>query len=158
MGTGAKPPQDTSNTNFNVWRYREHGIYSQPTGLGAYLRRYGAEGVAKLVTLGSPHHGTEMARFGFGRNAQEMQPDSDWIRQLSKTEPPPVPTTSVWSARDNLVVPQDSSRLAGANEIVLPALGHLSMAFSPKILAILLRELPDPLDPRAPRDRQSAQK
>jgi triacylglycerol lipase len=108
----------------------------------AYMRRYGVEGVAKLITLGSPHHGTELARFAIGQNAREMQPDSHWIRELSKAEPPPVPTINVWSARDNFVAPQDSSRLAGAQEIVLPVPGHLSMVFSPEILEILVRELP----------------
>ncbi len=119
----------------------------------AYMRRYGTGRVVKLITLGSPHHGTELARFGIGQNAREMRPDSNWIRLLSETEPPPVPTVSVWSARDNFIAPQDSSRLAGARDIVLPSLGHLSMAFSPAILRILLREIPDSPLPATGHDR-----
>ena len=39
----------------------------------ACMRRYGAKGVAKLIALGSPHHGTRLARFGPGRNAQLLR-------------------------------------------------------------------------------------
>jgi len=106
----------------------------------AYLRRHGTGHVVKLITLGSPHHGTRLARLGLGRNAREMEPDSGWMREWADADPLSVPALSVWSARDNYVVPQDSSRVAGARETVLPALGHLSMAFSPKILEILLNE------------------
>ena len=106
----------------------------------AYLRRQGKRQVAKLVTLGTPHHGTQLARIGLGCNAWEMEAESAWIRKLNEGGPPPVPTLSVWSARDNYIAPQDSSRLAGAREIVLPALGHLSMLFSPRVLRILLDE------------------
>ena len=106
----------------------------------AYLRRHGGARVAKLITLGTPHHGTQLARIGLGRNAREMVPGSAWIRELAEAAPLPVPALSVWSARDNYIMPQDSSRLAGARETMLPALGHLAMAFSPKILQILLDE------------------
>ncbi len=110
----------------------------------AYLRRHGGAHVAKLITLGTPHHGTELARIGLGRNAREMEPGSAWIRAHAEAEPLPVPALSVWSARDNYVMPQDSSRLEGAREIILPTLGHLSMLFSPKILRILLDETAEP--------------
>ena len=106
----------------------------------AYLRRHGGARVAKLITLGTPHHGTQLARIGLGPNARQMVPGSAWIRELAEAAPLPVPALSVWSARDNYIMPQDSSRLAGARETVLPALGHLAMAFSPKILQILLDE------------------
>ncbi|MDJ0943291.1 MAG: alpha/beta fold hydrolase [Kiloniellales bacterium] len=110
----------------------------------AYLRRHGDGRVAKLITLGTPHHGTELARIGLGRNARQMEPESAWLRKLAETEPLPVPALSVWSVRDNYVMPQDSSRLAGAREIALPSLGHLSMLFSPKVLEILLEETAAP--------------
>lgn len=106
----------------------------------AYLRGHGAARVARLVTLASPHHGTWLARFGLGQDAREMEPDSAWIRSLELADPG-VPMLSVWSPADNFVAPQDSSRLAGAREKVVPALGHLAMLFSPRVLQILLDEL-----------------
>jgi triacylglycerol lipase len=112
----------------------------------AYLYRHGPTRVAKLVTLGSPHHGTRLARFGPGRNAREMQPGSAWLRAL-EAPAPPVPALSIWSAADNFISPQDSSRLAGARERMVPALGHLAMLFSPVILAMLIDELAQPNGP-----------
>src|SRR5262245_29833434 len=42
----------------------------------AYLRDYGARKVARLITLGSPHHGSVHACLGAGLNAREMEPGS----------------------------------------------------------------------------------
>jgi pimeloyl-ACP methyl ester carboxylesterase len=70
-----------------------------------------------------------------------MEPDSAWLRALASGEQLAVPTLSIWSARDELVVPQDSARLAGAREAVMPALGHLSMVVSPAVFAVIAAEL-----------------
>jgi triacylglycerol lipase len=104
----------------------------------AYLRAHGASRVAKLVTLASPHHGTWIARYGPGKNAREMEPDSAWLGALPAVD---VPAVSLWSPADNFVAPQDSGRLAGARETILPALTHLAMLFSPLVLDTLTREL-----------------
>jgi triacylglycerol lipase len=113
----------------------------------AYLRRHRGARIARLVTLGSPHHGTWIAYYGVGENARQMEPDSAWIRDLAQSEPG-APTLSVWSPVDNFVAPQDSSRLAGARERTVPALGHLAMLFSPLVLEILLNELAHRGDPQ----------
>ncbi|MFI5011559.1 MAG: esterase/lipase family protein [Hyphomicrobiales bacterium] len=106
----------------------------------AYLRRHGSSRVARLVTLASPHHGTWLARYGPGENARQMEPDGAWIRALPAADPR-VPTLTVWSPMDNFVAPQDSSRLGGAREQILPGLSHLAMLFSPVVLDVLTREL-----------------
>ena len=111
----------------------------------AYLHRHGARRVAKLVTLGSPHHGTWIARCGLGKDARQMEPDSAWTRALPEVEAG-VPTVTVWSPTDNFIAPPESSRLAGAREIVLPGLSHLAMLFSPAVLDTLTRELPSTRD------------
>ena len=111
-------------------------------GLAArqYLRRHESSRVAKLITLGSPHHGTWLAYYGPGENARQMEPDSAWIRALPPADPR-VPTVTIWSPTDNFVVPPDSSRLAGASERILPSLSHVAMLFSPVVLDTLMREL-----------------
>lgn len=106
----------------------------------AYLRRFGAARVARLITLGTPHCGTRLASFGLGRNARQMEVGNAWLAELNAA-PLPVPVTAVWSAHDTIVAPQDAARLPGAREIEIGGLGHLAMAFSPRILAILLAEL-----------------
>jgi triacylglycerol lipase len=107
----------------------------------AYLRRHGADKVARLVTLATPHHGTLMARLGPGQNAREMQPGSPWLRELARGEEFAVPVTSIWGARDEIVVPQDGGRLSGARDKVLPAAGHLAMVFSSTVLNLIEIEL-----------------
>lgn len=107
----------------------------------AYLRRYGTGRVARLVTLGTPHRGTRLAYLGPGRNAREMQPDSPWLRLLDAAGPSPVRTACIWSTHDEIVAPQDSGRLAGAREFVVHGRGHLALAFSPAVAAIVVGEL-----------------
>jgi triacylglycerol lipase len=112
----------------------------------AYLRDHGAARVVRLVTIATPHHGTSVAHFGIGRDAREMEPGSALLRSLA-AQPPAVPTLSIWSPADNFVAPQDSSRLAGARERIVPAHGHMSLLLSPTVLAIVLHELEHSHDP-----------
>jgi triacylglycerol lipase len=107
----------------------------------AYLRQHGCGRVTTLITLASPHHGTFFACLGPGRNARQMEPDSDWIRQLGDQESFAVPVVSIWSTIDEFMVPQDTSRLAGARDTAFAALGHLSMLFSSAVLQRLQTEL-----------------
>jgi triacylglycerol lipase len=106
----------------------------------AYLRKHGSARVARLVTLCSPHHGTWLAYYGTGRNAREMEPGGPWIRAIGAVAVS-VPTMSIWTPTDNFIAPQDSSRLAGAREKVIPASSHLAMLFSPLACEALAAEL-----------------
>jgi len=103
----------------------------------AYLRRCGHGRVAGLVTIGSPHQGSELAHLGLGENARQMEPGSDWLRELART-PVTVPCVALYSPHDNYVMPQDSAKLVGAKLLALPGLGHLAMASSPTVLAAIL--------------------
>ena len=107
----------------------------------AYLRKFGGARLAKLVTLGSPHHGTVMARFGAGENGRQMVPGNAWLEQLNRSEFV-VPTVAVFSHHDNIVAPQESAILAGAKTVRLSGIGHVSMPFSRRIQAAVLEECP----------------
>lgn len=108
-----------------------------------YLRAHGVARVAKLVTLGSPHHGSWLAKLGIGPNARQMEPGNSWLNELNRPGAVPLPaaTTSAYSPQDNYVMPQDSPLLAGARIMVCAGIGHLTMAFSPAITRLLLDEL-----------------
>lgn len=115
-------------------------------GLAAreYLRRHGPGRIAKLVTIASPHHGTVLARIGVGPNAMQMRRGSGFLRALQQGEgetPPAISATSIFSTHDNLVAPQESSRLPWAKNIALPGLGHLEILGSERLRAVLLEEL-----------------
>jgi triacylglycerol lipase len=105
-----------------------------------YIKRHGTRSVGRVITLGTPHRGTRLASLGLGRNARSMRPNSDWLK-ASSIKAPPVPILSIWSARDNFVLPQDSGRLTGAREVILKDVGHLSMAFSIEVVDAIDREL-----------------
>ncbi|MBM3391977.1 MAG: alpha/beta fold hydrolase [Betaproteobacteria bacterium] len=108
----------------------------------AYLRRHGAARVAKLVTLGSPHHGSRLAVLGLGENGRQMVPGSAWLAAINAPGAVPLPpTASIYSCQDNYVMPQDSSVLEGAKVVPLAGIGHIEMAFSPEIERRLLAEL-----------------
>lgn len=115
-------------------------------GLGtrAMLARRGAASVERVITIASPHHGTALARLGVGANARQMRRGSEFLRRLEQDEGaggPAVPFTSIWSAHDNLVAPQETSRLPWAKNIALAGHGHIGILASQELLAALLREL-----------------
>lgn len=105
----------------------------------AYLRKFGNARVAKMVTLGSPHHGTVMANFGMGANGRQMVPGNAWLEQLNQTALT-VPTVAVFSHHDNIVAPQDSALLEGARNVSLSGIGHVTMPLSRRIQEIVLEE------------------
>ncbi len=83
----------------------------------------GADTARRVLTLGSPHHGTQLADFA-GEVApqrcpvgcQQMATDSDLLAQLNADDETPVGPTwvSIWTTQDETISPPDSSRLDGA--------------------------------------------
>jgi triacylglycerol lipase len=105
-----------------------------------YLRRHGTGKVARLITLGSPHRGTLLARLGLGPNARQMRVDSPWLRGLAAPLPPA--SVSIYSCHDNYVFPQQAcSTLEGAANVAIGGVSHLGMAFSPRVLGTLMEAL-----------------
>lgn len=110
----------------------------------AYIARLGgAERVAKLISLATPHHGSELVRLGIGRCAADMLPGGAWLKELEAAEGAgiAVPAVSIFSWHDNLVAPQDSPRLAGARNVALERLGHLGLLFDPGVLRLVADEI-----------------
>jgi len=103
----------------------------------SYLARHGVQRVERLVTIASPHAGTELARIGIGQNAREMEPGSLWLRDLA-TEAVPVPTISIRTPHDNYVMPQDNQRLPDAIDVELAGIGHLAVLYSRRTAAELI--------------------
>lgn len=109
----------------------------------AYLRAYGDDAVACVVTLGTPHRGTVHARFGRGRNVRQMRRDSEWLRALAAVEPPErlARFTVVLSWQDNIVAPQTIQTLPGARTVMLQGLGHISLAYDRRVSGLVLETL-----------------
>ncbi len=109
----------------------------------AYIQHLeGARQTAKLVTIGTPHHGTVHACVLPGRNLRQMRPGSGWLDALNRGWTSiRLPTACAYSCHDEIVAPQDSGALAGTRNIPLAGIGHLEMAFSARIRGFLLREI-----------------
>ncbi len=107
-----------------------------------YVQRYGGRTrVAKIITLGSPHHGSAHARLLGGADIRQMRPGNPWLGELNKAEMQPVPMTSIYSYHDNLVAPQDSPVLAHGKNIPVAGVGHLAMTFSKECQRLVYQEI-----------------
>ncbi len=80
----------------------------------------------RLVTLGSPNHGTEVAELGtlFDGGCplacQQLRPTSPLLGALDKDVPAEGPrVVSIWTTLDDVVLPPDSARLAGALNVTV---------------------------------------
>ncbi|PYD89920.1 hypothetical protein DNF23_25930 [Pseudomonas syringae pv. pisi] len=115
----------------------------------AWMRTHGAQQVARLVTLGTPHHGTCLAAFGLGINAGQMRrmgvagPECAWLAALAAGEAPEVRAriVSIYSHHDNIIAPQTSSELPGARNLALGGVGHVALGRNPRVLAMVMREI-----------------
>lgn len=125
----------------------------------------GADVARRIVTLGSPHHGTTLADLA-GDIAPERCPlgcrqlgtDSDVLARLNTgDETPDGPTwVSIWTTQDRTVTPPDSARLEGALNLPVQSVcaraqvGHGDLTRHTLVLAMVLAELapgePVPLD------------
>lgn len=86
--------------------------------------------VRHVVCIGSPHQGTVPASLVPSLTTRQMRVGSDWLAGLNRGDPGGT-VTNLYSEHDNIIVPQRSATLPGAENIALRAIGHLEMAFSP---------------------------
>ncbi|MFM8899244.1 MAG: esterase/lipase family protein [Burkholderiales bacterium] len=110
----------------------------------AWLRRSNADHLVQhVITIGSPHQGTWLARFAVTTNGLQMQQRSDWLQALAASETAARRSlfTCFFSHCDNVVFPASTASLAGAKNIHLPACAHIEMARHETILQELLRRL-----------------
>jgi triacylglycerol lipase len=84
----------------------------------------GAALARRIVTLGSPHHGTDLAQLAIGVGVdcpiacRQLATGSDLLRSLPETPGGPG-WTSIWTADDDVVSPPSSAVLQGAVNVEL---------------------------------------
>ena len=115
---------------------------------GLAVRRWWAEHgddtrVHRAITIGTPHHGTWLARFAVTRNSRQMRQISGWLQTLSAQESADraARCTCFYSHCDNIVFPAASATLPGADNRHLPGVAHVHMADRPEPWAELQRWL-----------------
>ena len=116
----------------------------------AWLRSNAAndDRIKRVITIGTPHFGTalstEKALLPL-TNTLQMQRMGAWTQQLAKDEPPARygKFTCWYSNCDNIVVPTSTATLPGADNRLVTAQGHISMAFDERVMQASLALLDD---------------
>lgn len=118
----------------------------------AYVHARGsASGIGRLVTLGTPHQGTEVLRW-LARDPMvaQMRPEAAFVRGLAEHAlPPSVDCVSIYSVDDAIVVPPGAAYWPGAFNIEIRGVGHHALLFSRRVYELLRENLAAPLTPRA---------
>lgn len=125
-----------------------------------------ADVVRRVLTLGSPHHGTSLAEIAGSLapaqcpvGCQQLASGSALLADLNEgDETPEGPSwVSIWTTQDRTVTPPDSARLAGALNLPVQSVcadarvGHGDLPTDPLVQRMVLVELaagdPVPLGP-----------
>jgi triacylglycerol esterase/lipase EstA (alpha/beta hydrolase family) len=149
----------TGAASVDVVGYSAGGVVAR-----VWVRDHGGDRQARRVlTLGSPHHGTDLAGLGAVAGCPtacvELAPDSPFLTRLnSGDETPAGPEwVSVWTTADETVVPPSSADLRGALTFTVQSVcpgattSHGDLPEDPVVLAAVTSVLGDG-PPAAPRD------
>ena len=109
----------------------------------AWVRRYGGDRAARIITLASPHQGSKLARFAPGRNGAQMRYGSAWLRDLAAADANLQRELfiSIYSVHDNMVAPQNSSHFPPARNLVFGGIGHVALGRHPRVMEAVLAEV-----------------
>lgn len=110
----------------------------------AWLRANGGRArVHQVLTLGTPHGGTWMARWARSGNRGQMALNSDWSQALALNETSSQAALfSCWYSNcDNVVFPASTASLPGAENRLVPGLAHVQMARHARVISEALRLL-----------------
>jgi triacylglycerol esterase/lipase EstA (alpha/beta hydrolase family) len=108
----------------------------------AWMDKHRGDGrVHRVVTIGTPHCGTFLGRFGFAHNTRQMRLSSDWQRALSAREPARryERFTCFYGHCDNIVFPASTATLPGADNRHVPGIAHVHMAHHEDVFNEVLR-------------------
>jgi triacylglycerol lipase len=157
-GTSYFSPQSVRRSAEQLARFIERVVAKQGAervdivahSLGGVVARYyierlgGAKRVRRVVTIGSPHNGTVIARLGvLFPSARETIAGSSFYSDLGPlVAREGIAFTSVWSRADAIIEPPESSSIAPVGEDrVFENLGHLSLLLSPRVLDTVAERL-----------------
>jgi triacylglycerol esterase/lipase EstA (alpha/beta hydrolase family) len=119
--------------------------------MGGVVARYyvtfaGGDGiVANLVTLGSPHAGTDVSAIGVGHPTRELLLGSKLVQRLAAAPAPQhTNVTCIWSHGDALVPGARQTPLPGCEVVMYDDLGHVALLGSRRVAAQIVERLKRP--------------
>lgn len=97
--------------------------------------------VHHVLTIGTPHQGTWLARLGHQPNAVQMRQGSPWLQALAASESPAwrARFTCLWSDCDNVVFPPGCGALEGAVSVRRSGRAHLDLMADPTVFEQVVR-------------------
>jgi triacylglycerol esterase/lipase EstA (alpha/beta hydrolase family) len=142
----------THASSVDVIGYSAGGVVAR-----LWVRDHGGGSLARrVITLGSPHHGTDLASVAGSvlpgacpTACQQLAGDSPLLAALNAGDETPAGPTfvSIWTDRDEVVIPADSASLAGALDITVQSIcandrvGHSELPTDPNVAAMVVTEL-----------------
>ena len=109
-----------------------------------WLNRLGGEARAhRLVTVGTPHHGSWLARFAHTVNGRQMRQGDPWLADLARNESAQRRARYIcfYGHCDNIVFPASTATLPGADNRHVAATAHVQMLFREEVFAEVRRWL-----------------
>ena len=110
----------------------------------AWMNRCGGDHrVQHVFTIGSPHRGTWLGRFGHTTNTKQMRLDARWLQDLLAREPSTRNRlfTCYYSNCDNIVFPPSTATLPGADNRHVSGVAPVHLAFRPQLCDDVLRRV-----------------
>ena len=97
-------------------------------------------GWARVLTLGTPHAGTQVAHGTSSPNKTQLEWHSQWLHAISESETPEIPDLmrNALMPQDNIVFPQMAQVLAGVPTNVFAGRGHLKLCLGSAVMNRML--------------------
>ena len=100
--------------------------------------------VGRIVTLGTPHHGTAFVRWiRIGPLYRMLNRKSEYLKELPDflALAPSAGATTVTSKHDLVVYPPPMALLDGTDQITLDQVSHLGLMVRPKVMRVIIDSL-----------------
>ena len=152
FGYGIKTTIDQVAADFEAWlmevvkTYPDTQIDIIAHSMGGIIARSAlqnptlAQQTRRLLTLGSPHQGTQLARWGGSHFVTALRPDSPFVQRINTAEARTfekenLEIVTFWSRRDVMVLPAENATLDGAWNMEMHESTHMSWMFKPRLMA-----------------------
>lgn len=109
----------------------------------AWIRASGTQRVAQVLTLGTPHAGTQIAPNNISPNGRQMVRQSTWLQELAESESDTGRSLFqvAITPQDNIVFPQREQVLRGVEPVVFEGIGHLQMCLDARVIQWVVERL-----------------